>query len=261
MSMNHMQAEYWAEQLRRAGYAHVGAGMVDWGDEKFFFVTVDVDGHPYQVNTQAGAENFIANGPPGETKKAKNYWAKQPREEQHMERYLECRLCGKRFSADPIHYQGWEGYLSHCGRALRLYHRNPIDGAEYLIAETVDLDYLKQPHMDDYAPHDPLSYHASQSYWGVESTTGKYAGPPKIPDSDWQRWQDPGFIGLILYHAGYKRNGEGTWTKAKKLQAGKDYHRFEDSDRIIYETTDPIPFQMLQTHRAPDRWGIRFPAA
>jgi hypothetical protein len=245
------EAEHLIEHLSQQGF-HAGLGYELWPDGygNWYVMVETKEGHLYHLLTPEAVEHFIEHDGPPELEQSKK-----------MQRYLECRVCGQRFSAVPEHYVGWDGYLSHCGRALKLCHRNPIDGAEYTIGELVDWDYLRQGHNDEYAPHQALPYHSSQLYLGVakEETQGT-AKPPRIPEALRQPVEppDPRLIGLALYYAGYKRNSEGAWTKAKRLDRTRGYCDFQEGDRVIYETTDPIPFTMLQTHRSPNYWGIRF---
>ena len=76
--------------------------------------------------------------------------------EYHMERYLVCSTCGKAYSADPRYYRGAQGILACCGRALKLYRADATSNTPYLVAESVDAEYLSSAHTDKYTDLPPL---------------------------------------------------------------------------------------------------------
>jgi hypothetical protein len=248
------EAEHLISHLTQCGF-NAGLGYEQWPDGwgNWYVLVETKEGHLYHLLTPEAVAHFIEHDGPEEIKETKK-----------MQRYLECRVCGQRFSAVPEHYVGWEGYLSHCGRALKLCHRNPIDGAEYTIGELVDWEYLRRGHSDEYAPHQALTYHASQLYQGLaaETTQGTPPKPPRIPEALQQPVEKPdyGLLGLMLYHAGYRRLPEGEWrrTFSGVLSAADDYHPFQEGDRIHFEPEELVHFQVLQTHRSPNYWGVRF---
>jgi hypothetical protein len=252
--MRKEEAESLIDHLSQSGF-QAGLGYEAWPDGySSWYVLVETrQGHLYHLLTPEAVVHFIEHDGPEEVKIA-----------TQRQRYLQCRACGLRFSANPEHYHGWAGWLSHCGRAVQLWQRNPEDEQEYLLADLVDHPYLKQPHSDAYALHSPLPYHGSQLYVGVakEETLGTPVRPPRIPDAPRQPVEklDYGWLGFIMYEAGYKRQADGVWraTFTWNLSADKDYTPFEEGDRIQYETERAIPFTSMQVHRSPNYWNIRF---
>jgi hypothetical protein len=255
--MTQDEAQNLVKDLAEKGF-QAAIGWEQWPDGwvNWFIMVETRQGHIFHLITPEAVAHFIEHdGPPEFAEPSKA-----------MQRYLRCQVCGARFSANPEHYVGWAGWLSHCGKALQMWQRNPIDGAEYMVSELVDHEYLRKPHADEYALHSPLHRHDSQLYYGIakEETPGTPVKPPRIPDAlrepEWK--PDPGLIGLALYEAGYLRDPDGVWRRTFRLMmvAAEDYHPFEEGDRIEYEDEHTIPFTALQTHRSPNYWGIRFAA-
>ncbi|MDE2104631.1 MAG: hypothetical protein KGL39_45770 [Patescibacteria group bacterium] len=253
--MQRQEAENLIEHLTQCGF-NAALSYESWPDgyESWSVMVETREGHLYHLLTPEAVAHFIEHDGPPELKE----------DTAHMRRYLKCKVCQARFSANPEHYVGWAGYLSHCGKAIEMWQRNPVDNAEYRVSELVDWDYLRNPHADHFDLHSPLQFHASQKYVGIakEETMGTPVRPPKIPEALRQPVDevDPRMIGFALYEAGYRRLYDGQWRRTfdTLLNAAEHYHPFEEGDRILYETDHSIPFTALQTHRSPNYWGIRF---
>jgi hypothetical protein len=257
--MNRQEAERLGRLvLEETGIDEVALVAQTWpGAGEEWHLQVTVYGRDVALRSESAVLLFIQDE---KARRIADYNLQRNREwNNRMHRYLYCRECGSHYSADPDYYTGRMGYLACCGRAVQLYQMNPMDHSEYLLAEMVDVTYLQKPHMDLYAPCNPLPLTKSplSRTWAELANQAALDRPPAIPAALRQPVDKPdyGLVGLMLYHAGYKRNSEGVWIKTRGKHA---YAPFQDGDRIIYETTDTFPFDLVKTHAIPDFYGIRF---
>lgn len=154
-----------------------------------------------------------------------------------MTRYLVCTKCGNAYSADPGKYGERIGIFLCCDRPVKLYQVNPTDGAVYLIAESVDLEYLREPHGDKYT--DLLPLHA-----GEIARASAPAVPPSLRSLLGKPEFDGAQTGFILHYAGYGRDEEGIWHKT----AFPLYHIFVEGDTINFSSEATMPFSFVLTN-------------